>query len=99
MPSRVQRALDFRCLYLPSELVIMPICCRVCHASSAIYVDIVAVCTMMARPLRHGFLDRLSLETHDMETRIITCAVRTFAEAVPPSVSMAHATSLLDCGT
>jgi hypothetical protein len=62
----------------------MPLCCRVCHALSAIYVDRIAVCTMMARPLPHGFLERLSIEAHDMETRIVTCAVRTFEEAVPP---------------
>jgi hypothetical protein len=39
----------------------------------------------MARALRHGFLDGLQIEGHDMETRIITCAVRTFAEVVAPS--------------
>jgi hypothetical protein len=72
MPSRVQHALDFRCLYLSLECVIVPLCRRVCYASSAIYVDIVAVCAMVARPLRHVFLDRLSIEAHDMETRIVT---------------------------
>jgi hypothetical protein len=50
----------------------------------------------MARALPYGFLDGLKIEAHDMETRIVICVVRTFAEAVASSVRIAHATSLLD---
>jgi hypothetical protein len=96
MPSRVQHGLAFRCLCLRLGLVLTPLCERVSHVKLATCVDIVPFCTTMARALRHGFLDGLQIEAHDMETRIITGAVRTFAEAVAPSVRIAHATSLLD---
>jgi hypothetical protein len=56
----------------------------------------VPFCTTMARALPHGFLDGLKIEVRAMETRIVICAVRTFAEAVAPSIRLAHATSLLD---
>ena len=99
MPSRVQYALDFRCLCLRLQPVFMLRCCRVRRASSATSADIVAVCTTMARALRQCFLDGLSIQTYDRETHIITCAVGAFAEAVPLSVHTAHATSVLDWGT
>jgi hypothetical protein len=37
-------------------------------------------------------LDGLKIDARAMETRIVICAVRTFAEAVAPSVRLAHAT-------